>query len=392
MLRFVAIDGLRAWMAWLVLAMHIVQQGLPGGGPAAWIKLDLGGQAVDTFIIISGFVITHLLIERSGGYLAYIIPRFMRLFPAFVVACALGAGSLALGSQWAAAGWFEPSHGIEYRNLIAYLPAHSVAHLLMLHGAIPNTVLPLSEYAFIPPGWSVSLEWQFYLVAPAVIWLCRTHSRAVVLVGTVAIMSVAYHFALRPLWDRPSFLVGTAKFFLIGIGCRFAAPYLAGRLPYVAATGLSLACSLLWIGPPSIAMWMLVYAFVLRKPDVAIGMDLVHVRVMRALLESRATLFLAERSYSTYLLHWPIITLMGAIATHRGVSAGPALTLWMLPAVPLVLVIQEVVYRVVERPGRQLGKRWALRLGAPDPIEIAAETAVTGNPHERNAGGIPVAT
>ncbi|RYF12287.1 MAG: acyltransferase, partial [Oxalobacteraceae bacterium] len=132
--RFIAIDGLRAWMAWVVVITHIIQQSSSAGGGEAWIKLDIGGEAVNVFIIISGFVITHLLVERPGPYFSYIIPRFMRLFPAFFVACIVGGLVYTVGNRWAAPAWFEPLHGSDYRSLVSYFPIHVVAHITMLHG------------------------------------------------------------------------------------------------------------------------------------------------------------------------------------------------------------------------------------------------------------------
>ncbi len=371
--RFVAIDGLRAWMAWTVVASHIVQQALPGGGGPTWITLDLGGHAVDVFIIISGFVITHLLVERPGPYLAYVVPRFMRLFPGFVTCCAIGGLSYAAAAAWAEPAWFEEIHGAAFRSLTHHLPEQTLAHLTMLHGLIPNDILPLSEYAFVPPGWSVSLEWQFYLVAPLALWCFSDRSRAALLVLAVVAFSLLYHHGLKHYWDRPSILIGTSKMFLIGMACRLAAASLAGLNTRVAAIGLGLGFSSFWIGSPSLAIWLLVYSFILKGEGTTDALDGLYVRGVRAMLESGPVLWLAERSYTTYLLHWPVMTLIGVVATRAGVPLGMHLVAIMLLAFPLTLILQEPIYRFVEVPGRELGKRWARRFGARPAREVATE-------------------
>ncbi|WP_174284528.1 acyltransferase [Sphingomonas bacterium] len=368
--RYIAIDGLRAWLAWIVVATHIVQQALPDAGGADWVRMDLGGEAVSTFIIISGFVISHLLIERPTRYLPYIVPRFMRLFPAFSVCCLIGGLAYAASARWSDPTWFEMNHAALFDETVEYLPQHIIAHLTMLHGVLPNTVLPLSEYVFSPPGWSVSLEWQFYLVAPLVIRMCRHRRGATILVVAVALLSLWYHEALKPLWDRPSMLAGSAKFFLIGIASRFAAPALAGSVSYIAAVGLGLGFSLLWIGSPAIALWIVVYSFMMRHETPSGATDRIYTGVMRAALESRAAQFLADRSYSTYLLHWSVIMVIGLFATRWGVDASWSLLAWMTAAIPLTLVLQEPIYRYVELPGRSLGRKWARRLGGAPVKEI----------------------
>lgn len=361
--RFVAVDGMRAWMAWLVVLSHVVEQALPGAVGQRWIAFDLGGQAVYTFIIISGFVITHLLVVRPDTYLAYLIPRYMRLFPALLVCCLIGTASYAVAANWADREWFDAVHGRGYRALVENWPYHVAAHLAMLHGLIPNTVLDYSQYAFVPPAWSVSLEWQFYLVAPIVVWLCRRRGAAMGLVAVTVILSVLYHM-LSDLWDRPSFLPGASKWFLIGIACRYAAPVLAGRVRYVGAIGLGLGFTMLWLGTPALAGWLVVYSFMLRADDGEHGIERLYSRTMKAIFESRPILSLAERSYLTYLLHWPIITLIGALATASGVASGHTLLATMLLAFPLTLIVQEPIYRWIEVPGRSLGKRWAAKVRA----------------------------
>lgn len=362
--RFIAIDGLRTWMAWLVVASHIVQLGLPQGGGPFWVKLDIGGHAVDTFIIISGFVITHLLTERPGPYVRYIVPRFMRLFPAFVVCWTIGILSYAIAAEWGDATWFQQQlDGGQYSMTMRMLPAHMFAHLTMLHGVLPNNILPLSEYAFLPPGWSVSLEWQFYIVAPFIIWLCRSRTSASVLVACVVLLSLIYHFQLKEYWDRPSILIGTSKLFLVGIGCRLAAPALVGSVRYVTAISLGVGYTSLWMGSPALAIWLILYCFMLKIDRREQGLDRLYVAAMRAIFESRAIQLLADRSYSTYLLHWSVIVLIGVVASSHGIVPGPKLLAFTLLAIPLTLALQEPIYRLIEIPGRALGKRWSLLIG-----------------------------
>ena len=66
--------------------------------PVGWFIAQAGFWAVAVFVMISGFVISHLLIEKSEPYGAYIVRRLMRLLPAFLVASVLGAGAVT----WAA--------------------------------------------------------------------------------------------------------------------------------------------------------------------------------------------------------------------------------------------------------------------------------------------------
>ena len=89
MKKFAAIEGLRGWLAWTVVLCHFapitnMEKGL--GRHLVWAGL----YAVLVFIIISGFVITHLVTERSEPYRDYLLRRFMRIFPLFAVTCVIG--------------------------------------------------------------------------------------------------------------------------------------------------------------------------------------------------------------------------------------------------------------------------------------------------------------
>ncbi|MEP7222965.1 MAG: hypothetical protein ABI673_09920, partial [Novosphingobium sp.] len=87
-----------------------------------------------------------------------------------------------------------------------------------------------------------------------------------------------------------------------------------------------------------------------------------------------AHLLFRSASYTTYLLHWSILLLIGTAATANGWTPGPRLFLLMLAAIPLTIVFQEPIYRWIEAPGRALGKKWARALGATSVAELSQES------------------
>ena len=87
--RFLAIEGARAVLAWSVVLWHIAGFAKVNVytccGPYFPGFLLNGTLAVYVFMMISGFVITHLVLKSDENYLPYIIRRFFRLWPAHAV-------------------------------------------------------------------------------------------------------------------------------------------------------------------------------------------------------------------------------------------------------------------------------------------------------------------
>ncbi len=88
---FTEIVGLRIYLAAWVAIGHALQLAgfLKATNPLLRILLS-GHDAVILFMIVSGFVITNLLVAKQEPYLPYITRRFFRLFPAYVLACVAG--------------------------------------------------------------------------------------------------------------------------------------------------------------------------------------------------------------------------------------------------------------------------------------------------------------
>ncbi|CAN5535975.1 acyltransferase [soil metagenome] len=357
--RFAAIDGLRAWMAWVVVAAHIVQvSAMQDRGPIWHGVQEAGSWAVETFMIISGFAITHLLLERGEPYRAYIVRRFMRLFPVFATCSVIGAGAYAFAAHFGAPDWSRTLLGTVYDSQVRYLPLHALAHLTMLHAMIPDAWLPGAQYVFVPPGWSLSLEWQFYLIAPFVVAASRTRGHALAL--AVVTMVCLYHQWGDLRWKQPLLILTGAPFFLVGIGTRLIAPRLLAQCRHPAAIAIVTLVVSAWLDLFAVGLWVAVMALLFAPGQLAGRLDRVYVKTARLLLEHRAILFLADRSYATYLLHWSVLLALGALLSAQGFS-GAALTLALCLGIPVLLIVQDALHRLIERPGQAIGKRWVGR-------------------------------
>ena len=132
--------------------------------------LASGGYAVGAFIIVRGFVIFYLLDAERESYGRFIWRRFLRLYPAYFV-CLLTAALLlnTTATVFANAPWPHPLNASRIKiaqDSLAFLPRQMAAHLVMAQSLVPDWILPSSNYGVLGQAWSLSLEWQFYLIAP----------------------------------------------------------------------------------------------------------------------------------------------------------------------------------------------------------------------------------
>jgi peptidoglycan/LPS O-acetylase OafA/YrhL len=374
MRRFYAIEGLRGWLAWAVVLSHIAQTSdvyAKGLGPAMG---RAGHAAVLVFVVISGFVITHLVITRPEPYRIFLLRRFMRIFPLFAVTCVAGFYTNDIHAvtvsrvSWAADPAFAEQvtafTGIAHSDH-DFFWANALAHLTLIHGAISETLLPYSLYAFNTPAWSLSLEWQFYLIAPLAIMLARQQRTVVWLALAIAVVESAYQFGWLGLFSLPSFLPGAAGYFALGMASRLVHPIIVGTVRYPNMI-FALCIVLIPLGADAvpILVWTLVMTGLLLSPAVTDASTF--VRIYQRFLESRVATYFGSRSYSTYLCHWPIIVVCHALWLALIPMASRASTFFAVAAmaVPLTLIVSELLYRGIEQPGMALGA-WLVRRSEP---------------------------
>jgi peptidoglycan/LPS O-acetylase OafA/YrhL len=162
------LDGLRGVLAVYVMLGHMA----PFAVLPAWLQIGLshGGAAVDVFFILSGLVISESLDRTSGRAAPFLMARMVRIFPVF-----LPVFAFAVLAQQASCGfdrmpWIGPDAAARTICSNGWPPwwrLEIAAHLTMTHGLFPNAVLPDVWVSFLGAAWSLSTEWQFYVLALA---------------------------------------------------------------------------------------------------------------------------------------------------------------------------------------------------------------------------------
>jgi peptidoglycan/LPS O-acetylase OafA/YrhL len=370
--RIKEFEGLRGCLAWWVVLFHLGLMAQVPQGTLTRVEAMVafgGWQAVELFIILSGFVIALLLDVEKESYAVFITRRFFRLAPVYYVLLLYG---IILAVQ-------QGLYGDQ-------LQEHILVHLTLLHGLVPDEILKGSPNAFCHPAWSISVEWQFYLIAPFCLGLARksaTHA-----MGLLAVFAVLWAACVRfgtfafqaTVLMRPGlFGVGIASYYLYRSAMEQGV--LTRRfVAYLLPAGISLL--LIFVADPITvpALWIVLFVTVLARHA---GVASWPVRLVSGFLSLPFVVWLGRLSYSTYLCHVfvlePVVALANPSLASLGVR-GRLAALALLASVPIV-AISAVLHYVVEKPGIQFGKQVALwlarRPAVPVPIAVpVAEPAV----------------
>lgn len=370
-------DGLRGYMAFWVAISHALNiAGYPKLG--GWLNLlTAGNLPVDVFIILSGFVITHLLLTRHERYEVFAGRRFLRLFPMYLVACVAGyliiplRGDYVVSVPWHTAAFWTPI--INERLLIAqevqtHLGWHSLAHLTMLHGAIPREWLNFSDIMFLAPAWSISLEWQFYLLAPFIVAAMKNRVGAVLMVLLAVLGHIAFLKGWLGTYLTYSILPGALGFFLIGIATRLGWKRLqALKANPLIVSAMAIVLFSVPLGGRGIPLWVWVSvtAFILYARDNSPS-----TKLFACLLRNRFSDGLGKISYSLYLSHVILISLLAYAALAAFPDIGRrAMLMVTLFGVFATIPLSILTYRFVEEPGVRAGKLWAA-YRRRDPVTV----------------------
>jgi peptidoglycan/LPS O-acetylase OafA/YrhL len=357
------LEGLRGVAILLVLLFHA---GIPGAAG--------GFVGVDVFFVLSGFLITGLLLrerERTGriGLAAFYARRARRILPAaaLVLAATLGLSLLVLGPL-----------DLERIAGDALACALFVGNLRFAANAMDYFTLAQTPSPFLH-YWSLGVEEQFYLLWPAVLILATRGRRprlgAGLALGAATVASLVVSLVLTDAAAAWAFYSLPARAWQLGLGGLLAVTLAwQRRLPdrLLAIVG--------WAGLAAVVASMLVIDPAAPYPGTAalmptLGTAAVIVAGGRpgspgALLVVRPLRFLGRISYSLYLIHWPLLVLPAA-----GLAAGETLPLAERAGLGLLAVgLAAASYRFVEEPIHR-GRRLALPARATLAAAAATITA-----------------
>ena len=360
------LDGVRALAVIGVLLYHADLSWIPGG--------FLG---VDVFFVLSGFLITSLILEefdRSGrvDFRKFYLGRARRLLPALILVLVVVSLAAALVYQDAARQLAsDVVASIFYVNNWWYIAADQ------------------SYFEFIgrPPLlkhlWSLAVEEQFYLVWPAIAFLAmrRFARKGVFAVAAIlAILSTIWMLQLAVANGFPDFADPSRAYFgtdshSMGllIGAAMATFWRPGRMRRSLPTGASVIITAIGIAALLAVIWFFVFVGEFTPwlyRGGFLGLALIVATLIAAASHPGVGLgkamgtqpwrYIGQRSYGLYLWHWPVF-----MATRPGLDLP-------LDGVPLLILrlgltvgIAELSFRFVEMPIRRgVIQRYAARIKA----------------------------
>ena len=178
--HILALDGLRGIAILLVVACHFVSNLHITADGWAWPLVAFahaGWAGVDLFFVLSGFLITGILIDARGSssyFKAFYARRALRILPAyygflFVIFVVLPLLHVTAGENAMLAREHQGWYWLHLTNVMMALGE------LPGHGPYPSTLF-----------WSLAVEEQFYFIWPAVVALCSTNTlRKVCIAGII---------------------------------------------------------------------------------------------------------------------------------------------------------------------------------------------------------------
>lgn len=347
------LDALRAFGILLVILNHTWPE--HGLNPALTRIVQLPWMLMDGFFVMSGFLITGILLDsrsRPDYYKSYYVRRALRILPiyylviTFVTCVAMLHGHEAykeMLAHWGSPWWF-----------FVYL------------GNIPTALTglnPMGGGGAYVPLWSLQVEEQFYLLFPLLVHRLRMETLARVLLG-LACFSTILRIAIY-WWDPANLL---AQYVLLP--CRMEGLAFGGwiairfrmgpwnipkkRFTVMTATWVAIACvSAIWGGYDQAQPFNRTVGFLLSPiafAHVVLWLILFRGSRLTAPLRLAPVQYIGKISYAAYLIHWPIGDALRGVSVAAGIHLFDRNFPRITAIYVLTLVCSALSWHFFERP------------------------------------------
>jgi peptidoglycan/LPS O-acetylase OafA/YrhL len=326
-----AFDGLRGLGFLLVVTAHVSSVRLFGylqGWAGVWI-----------FLVMSGYLVTMLMMreERRIGRIAFgsfLVRRFFRIAPGYWMAILI---------YWLACYALPPLQE-DYPGFMARLPAYL---------AFLPEYADSEGYNIFTHAWTVGVELKFYLLFPPVLFLMLRNANWRFAATAIAAALFTAHGA-----------------FLAEAYCAVLSGAMLA-LSLERPRGYAFVAKLTWV-PPAVPMVLIVALLALlcygeqftalaAVTTYLLAYTIVQEAAVSRVLTWRPLTYLGRRSYGAYLLHFLALRvgymMFGNDSTTAGLLAAGFCLALTVPAA-------ELLYRTIERPGRDCGRRLLSLMGA----------------------------
>jgi peptidoglycan/LPS O-acetylase OafA/YrhL len=340
------VEGLRAVAIALVVLYHANVPGLTGGYVG-----------VDVFFVISGFVITGLLLrERSAtgrtSILSFYARRCRRILPAatLVILATVIATYVAIG---VIVGTTTADDGRWAAVFLSNFHFQAVGTNYLTANRPPS---PLQNF------WSLSVEEQFYFVYPTLFLLIAgiktvrisVRTRLTVLLGLVILGSYWLSVTQTASHSTTAYFSPFTRAWELALGALVAvSTSWLKQLPARAAAVIT------WSGLATIVLSAFAFNSQTEYPGSLVAIPVVGAALVIAcgavvpgagaesLLGLGPFRWLGRHSYSLYLWHWPVLVIAAERAGKTALPLGDNLVL-----IAIAVLVSMVTYRLVENPIR----------------------------------------
>jgi peptidoglycan/LPS O-acetylase OafA/YrhL len=342
--HFPVLDGLRGLAIIAVLFKHSAYVFEAHGYGSRWFLpiLEFGGWGVDLFFVLSGFLITGILLDTRNALnrgTSFYGRRILRIFPVYYLAL----GLILLLQPYSA--WVRTAANIQgLTDHLAYLFYFQNWIPLWHHGNYPES--------FIGHFWSLAVEEQFYMIWPVIVWHLSARAvtklcAAALFVTVVLRIALVTHFG-NGIWVYAFTITRADGLF---VGAAIAAIYAvkgqisrrllagttaagAGALAIVAVIG---PARQLWQTGTAMAMIGIFGIAVLSGALIVFCMEFNQTAVA-TFFKQRWIRTFGKYSYGMYVWHFPIFYGMEHLLKARSVVF-PLPTALAFPYVGLLILL-----------------------------------------------------